>query len=70
MMVIIAASVFGVAGLLLVLSMLTSKSAARRMKNASSLVATEVGYALVVFTTPNIITALCIEAREGVLFKV
>ncbi len=70
MMVIVAGSVVGVAGLLLVLSMLTSKSVAVRVKAVATLIASEVGYTLMVFSAPNIITALCIEVREGVLFEV
>lgn len=69
-MVIITGSVFGVAVLLLGLSILVGKASARRLKHASFLVASEVGYSLVVFTTPNIVTAICIEASEGALFSV
>lgn len=68
-MVIFTGAVFGVAILLLAISMLTSKSVSRKIKTASSMVAGEVGYALVIFGTPNIITALCIEAQEGVIFQ-
>lgn len=70
LMVIVAASVFGVAVLLLGLSILVGKASSRRLKHAAYLAASEVGYALMVFSTPNIVTAICIEAREGVLFSV
>lgn len=69
LMVIVAASVFGVALLLLGLSILVGRGSSRRLKHAAYLAASEVGYALMVFSTPNIVTAICIEAREGVLFS-
>ncbi len=63
LMIILGCSVFGVAAILFLLSMLTAKSTSRRLKNGAVAVANEVGYALVVFSTPNIINAICIEAK-------
>jgi hypothetical protein len=60
MMVIATGAVYGVALVLLLASMVASKSASRRIKNGAFLVANEVAYSLVVFGTANLVIALCI----------
>ena len=68
-MVIISACSFGLSAVLLILSFVTSKSTSRKLKNASFLVAIELSYSLVVFSTANMVTALCIESQEGMLLN-
>ena len=44
----------------LLISILTSKSTHRKFKIAAFTIANDIAYMLVVFSTPNIVTALCI----------
>ena len=60
-MVIITAGVYAIAVVLLIISMLVAKGTSKRIKKASYYVATELAYALVVFSTPNMVTSICIE---------
>ena len=60
LMTILTAAVFAVAIVLLIVSLLISRGASKRLKKAAYYIATEIGYALVVFSTPNIITSLCL----------
>lgn len=60
LMVAVTASAYLFAGLLLLLSMVSSKSTSRKFQKAAQALASEVGYALAIFTAPNVVTALCI----------
>ena len=62
-MVLAAAACFGLAAILLLASALTSRGRSRKLRNASFVVASDLAYALIVFLTPNIISAICIEAK-------
>lgn len=66
-MVILAAATFGLAGAILTLSLITSKSTSRKFKNGAFLVANELCYTIVVFSTPNVVTAICLEAQAGTI---
>lgn len=67
-MVLIPLALYFLALLLIGISALTSKAAARRFKNVAYLVSTELSFTLIVFSTPNIVTAVCIEAQQGLIF--
>ena len=60
-MVMVTAGVFTFASIFLIASMIAKKSTQRKLKSVAFSIANEIGYALVVFTTPNIIIATCIE---------
>ena len=45
------------------------KNTVDRLKYVAFLIATDIGYSLVVFLTPNILTALCLELKHGVFFQ-
>ena len=66
-MVIITAGVYAIAVVLLIISMLVAKGTSKRIKKASYYVATELAYALVVFSTPNMVTSICLEIKEGTI---
>ena len=55
------ASVYGTAILLMGFSTLASSTLSQRIKKVAIYLANDVGYALVIFCTPNAVTALCIE---------
>ncbi len=59
-MIILALSVYVVAIIFLLISSITSKNLSRRLKKTAFNIASEIGYTLAVFTTPNIITGICI----------
>ena len=67
-MILAAAFCYILAAALLIGSVLSSRARARKLRNGAFLVADDLAYALVVFSTPNIVTAFCIEAKEGILF--
>ena len=69
MMVLAAAASYLVAGFLLILSLATSKSLSRKFKNGAFLVANELSYTIVVFNTPNMVTAICLEAQAGTILN-
>lgn len=56
-MVLTAASIFAMAALLILLAMFTSTETSSRLRKAAFIIASEIGYFLVVFLTPNIINA-------------
>ena len=68
-MVIAAVIAYALAALLLGCSVLTSRTSARKLRNAAFSVGTDMAYALIIFLTPNIVTAICIEAKEGIIFQ-
>ena len=59
-MYLITAAVYGIALFLLMISMLTTAGTSKKVKNAAYYVANDLAYALIVFCTPNIISAMCI----------
>ena len=59
-MIMIPAGVFFLALIFLLFSMLTTKSAHRKFKIAAFMIANEVAYTFVVFSTANMATATCI----------
>jgi len=63
LMLIIACIIFFLALLFLIFSLLTQKGTATRIRYISSIIASEPAYTLVVFLSPNIITAICLEAN-------
>jgi cysteine-rich repeat protein len=67
-MLIITYAIYGLALLLLLFSRLTKKGTALRIRRVSFVVATDIAYTLVVFLSPSILTAFCIEVKEGVFF--
>ena len=64
----IAAGFYALAAILLIASMLTSKTTGRRIKNLAFIIAMEICYSLVVFITPCMVSAFCIEIHKGVIF--
>jgi len=66
-MIIAAGGVYAISVIMLVISTVSTKATSRRFKNAAFIVASELGYGLVVFLTPSIVTALCIEAKENII---
>jgi len=67
MMVIVAVSTFGVSIVLLMISMVTSSITSKRLKKVAFMIANELCYALIVFITPSMVTAVAIEAQEGTI---
>lgn len=67
-MVLAIAAVYGLSILLLLLSSVTAKSLSRKLKEGGIVLLNEVGFAIVLFCTPNILTAVCIEIKEGTIF--
>lgn len=63
-MILVTLAVYALAVLLLILSIVTSRITSKRFKKASFYLANDIAYALVVFSTPNIVTALCLEIQE------
>jgi hypothetical protein len=63
-MILAAGSAYAVTVFLLIVSTVTSKATSRRFKTAGFMVANELAYGLVVFSTPNIVTAICLEAQK------
>lgn len=59
-MILAIAAVYGLSIVLLLLSAVTTKSLSRRLKDGGLLLLNEVGFAIVLFCTPNILTAFCI----------
>ena len=59
-MVVAAICSFGLAAILLVSSAFTSRVRTRKLRNAAFFIASDLSYALIVFLTPSIVTALCI----------
>jgi hypothetical protein len=60
MMIVVAGSTFGLAVVLLMVSMITSSVTAKKLKKAAFLIANELSYAIVVFITPCMVTAVSI----------
>jgi cysteine-rich repeat protein len=67
-MVVAAYAVYALAFLLLLLSGLAKKGTAHRIRYTSFFMATDIAYTLVVFLSPSILTAFCIEVKEGIVF--
>jgi hypothetical protein len=67
-MVLAIASVYGLSLLLVCLSAITTKGVSRRLRNGGFILLNEVGFALVTFSTPNIVTAVCVEFQAGTIF--
>lgn len=59
-MLILASIIFFIALLFLIVSTMTQKGTNTRVRYVASLIVTELGYTLVIFLSPNIITAICI----------
>ncbi len=59
-MILAIMSVYGLSIFLIALSGVTSKSLSRRLKSGGMVLINELGYALTVFSTPNIIIAISI----------
>lgn len=68
LMAIVTGGVYALALSMLFCSRLGCESTARRLRKAAYTVS-EAGYTLTVFCTPNIVTALCIEASEGAVLE-
>jgi hypothetical protein len=66
-MVIVTLICYVIAGLLFILSLITARSTAWRLKSAAFATANDLCYTLVVFSSPNILTAIYIEIKEGVI---
>ena len=67
-MVLAISAVYGLSLLLLLLSSITTKSLSRRLKDGGVLLLNEVGFAIVLFCTPNVLTAFCVQIKEGTIF--
>ena len=66
-MILVALAAFFIAALILVLSFLASKNTAKKLRGASYMIANDLCYTLMVFLTPNILTAIFIEIKEGII---
>lgn len=66
-MVLAIASVYGLSLLLVCLSAVTTKTPSRRLRSGGFILLNEVGFALVTFSTPNIVTAVCVEFQAGTI---
>ena len=66
-MVMVALGLYLTGTLLFIISKFTEKGTAQRLRGASFLIVSDLCYALVVFLSPNILTAFFIEAKEGAL---
>lgn len=66
-MVLAIASVYGLSLLLVCLSAITTKGVSRKLMNGGLILLNEVGFALVTFSTPNIVTAVCVEFQAGTI---
>ena len=64
-MQIVAAASFGLAGIVLLASFITSATLSRKLKRGAFLIANELSYTLVVFSTANMVTALSLESQAG-----
>jgi hypothetical protein len=59
-MFIAAAAGYAIAIFLTIFSLVLPRPDPRKLKSVAFLVATDLCYALVVFTTPNVLTAICL----------
>ena len=59
-MVAAAAASYIVATILLISSVVASKTRARRLRDGAALIGTDLAYALVIFIAPNVISSFCI----------
>ena len=59
-MVLAIACVYGLSLILICLSAITTKTLSRRLSQGGFILLNEVGFSLVTFSTPNIVTAFCI----------
>ena len=66
-MVLAALGLYLIGTLFFFISKFTEKGTSQRLREASFLIVSDLCYALVVFLSPNILTAFLIEAKEGAL---
>lgn len=62
-MIMAAAGGYALAAVLMLMSMLAKRATARKLSSASFAVANDLCYAILVFSTPNIITSICIQIK-------
>ena len=67
-MIIIALSLYILSGILLTVSFFTSLGHQKRLKKVAFVIADDLCYSIIVFITPSVLTAICLEMKHGVFF--
>ena len=64
-MIVLTASIYVIGLLFYIISGVTVRALSRKMKNIGDFFVNNIGFTLMIFCTPNMITALCIEIKEN-----